>query len=223
MVKLVDPVLRPAYIAQAGNFKTVILDPGHGGRDPGASCRHGNEADFTLRTCLIAKRLLESAGYKVVMTRQRDNTLELRDRVAIANRFDNAIFISLHFNSGGGRRAHGVETFTLSPQGVAHYGRGKRERDNTARTGNKQDSANIALATAVHHLVVGDTKSFDRGIKRARFSVLTGVKHPAILLEGGFLSNPQEAARIANTRYQKTLAFAISRAVRFYHKAVTRR
>ncbi len=222
VVKLVDPVLRPEYIPNADKFRTVILDPGHGGYKSGAPSRYGNEKTYTLQVCRILKKILEGAKYRVVMTRNSDKHLTLSERVAFANRYKNAIFISVHFNSGGGSRASGIETFTLSPEGVAHYGRGLKTSDLVARVGNRQDSANIALATAVHHLAVKDCKTKDRGIKRARFSVLTGIKHPAILLEGGFLDHPHEAKRIHSLAYQKTLARAIARAVLFYHRGVSR-
>jgi N-acetylmuramoyl-L-alanine amidase len=109
--------------------------------------------------------------------------------------------------------------------GVAHYGRGLKPSDFTANTGNVYDSANVALATAVHGSVLGrlgKANSFDRGIKRARYSVLTGVRHPAILFEGGFLSHPTEAQLIHGSRYQDALAVGIAEAVVKYRNAVGR-
>jgi N-acetylmuramoyl-L-alanine amidase len=106
---------------------------------------------------------------------------------------------------------------------VAHYGRGPRLDDNKLRDGNTQDSANIALATAVHSTCLLKAERPDRGIRRARFSVLTGVRHPAILLEGGFMSHSYEARLIANTTYQRTIASAIADAVMKYRFATMRR
>lgn len=226
LAKLVDPVLRPSYIANAGAFRTVIIDPGHGGKDPGATNAIGTEANYTLRVCTRLKQLLETKGFHVVMTRSTDNYLTLQERVDIANRInDNALFISIHFNSGGSA-ARGIETFTLSPQGVAHYGRGLLTKDFEAHSGNEHDSANIALATAVHGSVIrrlGEKNTFDRGIKRARYSVLSGVKHPAILLEGGFVTHPYEARLIENEQYQAAIAAGVADAVVKYQFAVTRR
>ena len=221
--KLVDPVLRPSYIQTSTPFDTVIIDPGHGGNDPGAVNRHGVEANYNLAVARSLKQQLEARRFKVIMTRNSDRTLSLTERVDLANRFQNAIFISIHFNSGGGGRAEGIETFTLSPAGVAHYGRGLRLEDNKRRNGNTQDSANIALATAVHSTCLLKTSRPDRGIRRARFSVLTGVKHPAILLEGGFMSHSYEARLIANSTYQRNLASAITDAVMKYRLATMRR
>ena len=221
--KLVDPVLRPSYIKTSNPFDTVIIDPGHGGNDPGAVNQHGKEANYNLAVARILKQQLEVRRFKVIMTRNSDRTLSLTERVDLANRFQNAIFISIHFNSGGRGRAQGIETFTLSPAGVAHYGRGPRLDDNKLRDGNTQDSANIALATAVHSTCLLKTERPDRGIRRARFSVLTGVRHPAILLEGGFMSHSYEARLIANTTYQRTIASAIADAVMKYRFATMRR
>lgn len=219
LAKLVDPVLRPQYIRPSAPFKTVIIDPGHGGKDPGAVGKVGHEKTFTLKVAKILRDQLKKRGFNVVLTRETDKYLTLTQRVEIANRYQNAIFISLHFNSGGRGRALGIETFTLSPVGVAHYGRNIKQSDFTSRTGNNQDSANIALATAIHSTVLIGTERPDRGIRRARFSVLSGVRHPAILLEGGFLNHNYEARLIANPTYQTRLATSIAQAVVKYKVA----
>lgn len=223
LAKLIDPVLRPAYIPNAGNFNTVIIDPGHGGKDAGATNSLGTEAQYNLQVAEQLRKLLQEKRYKVVMTRDSNRYLSLQERVDFANRVnENAIFISIHFNSGGSS-ARGIETFTLSPVGVAHYGRGLNSSDFVARTGNAHDSANVALATAVHGRVLRrlGKNTFDRGIKRARFSVLTGVKHPAILFEGGFMSHPYEARLVHNEAYRATIATAIAEAVDLYRRALT--
>jgi len=222
--KLIDPVLRPSFIANAGNFNTVILDPGHGGKDPGARNSLGTEAFYNLKLAGLTKGKLEARGFRVIMTRTSDRFLSLQERVTFANSVqENAVFISIHFNAGGSH-ARGIETFTLSPPGVSHYGRGLRADDFRARAGNQQDSANIALATALHGSALTrlGANTFDRGIKRARFNVLSGVRHPAVLFEGGFMSNPQDARLIHNDRYQDALATAIADAVMRYRAAVSR-
>jgi N-acetylmuramoyl-L-alanine amidase len=223
LAKLIDPVLRPNFIKNAGDFRTVILDPGHGGKDPGATNSLGTEAGYNLKVAEKTKALLTAKGYKVVMTRDSNRYLSLQERVDFANAIrEDAVFISIHFNSGG-RNARGIETFTLSPPGVAHYGRGVVAADNQQRAGNEHDSANIALATSVHGCLLRRLQkhTFDRGIKRARFSVLSGVRHPAILLEGGFMSHSYEARLIANETYQNALANGIVDAVAKYRFAVS--
>jgi len=225
LAKLIDPVLRPNFIKNAGNFNIVVLDPGHGGKDPGATSPYGTEAEYNLKIANLVKAKLNARGYKVVMTRDSDRFLSLEERVNVANAItENAIFIAIHFNSGG-TAARGIETFTLSPPGVAHYGRGLVEADKFERAGNEHDSANMALATSAHGLVLRTlgTNTFDRGIKRARWTVLSGITHPAILLEGGFLSNPFEARLIQNEKYQAALASGIAAAVDKYRVAVSPR
>ncbi len=222
LVKLLDPVMRPHNISSGPKrIDTVIIDPGHGGHDPGTSSPHGNgrEKDHALSLALKLSTELRKRGFKVGLTRDKDKFLTLQQRVDFANQYPNAVFISLHFNSGGGGRAHGIETFTLSPKGVAHYGRGLKASDFREKPGNNNDSANIALATVIHSTVIRNTGRRDRGVRRARYSVITGVKHPAILLEGGFLSNRTEGAYIKGADYQNRLAFSIAEAVVKYKKA----
>ena len=224
LAKLIDPVIRPNFIQNAGDFTTVVLDPGHGGKDPGATNPFGTEANYNLSVANLVRSRLMAKNYKVVMTRNSNVYLTLQERVELANAIkENAIYISIHFNSGG-RSARGIETFTLSPPGVSHYGSDFKASDNQTRAGNEHDSANIALAAAVHGWTLKQLgkNTLDRGIKRARFSVLSGVSHPAILLEGGFMSHPYEARLIENPAYQKALADGVVFAIDRYRKVVSR-
>lgn len=224
--KLIDPILRPAYIDKNRSLRTIILDPGHGGKDPGTSNSRGTEKAYALKLAHKVKRELQKRGFKnVVMTRSTDTFLSLSQRVAFANHYDDAVFISLHFNAvgRGASRASGIETFTLSPVGVAHYGRGTKASDFQSKTGNAQDTANIALATAIHSTIIKKTKRPDRGIRRARFSVLSGIKHPAILFEGGFMSHPTESKLIANDSYHDVLARGIADSLIKYNVALNKR
>ncbi|MEN8695093.1 MAG: N-acetylmuramoyl-L-alanine amidase family protein [Akkermansiaceae bacterium] len=227
LIKIINPILLPTTIKTATPFNTVIIDPGHGGVDAGAVNHLGTEAYYNLKIARMLRDHLSKLGFKVVMTRQSDQFLTLQQRVKVANQYKNAIFISIHFNSIGGRarnQARGIETFTLSPVGVAHYGHTLKASDFRKRAGNAQDTANIGLATAIHWGTRMSLKKAgmtvpDRGIRRARFSVLTGVNHPAILFEGGFLSHPTESRLIHTRKYQETLAKAMCDSVVFYRKA----
>ena len=231
LIHTIDPVMRPTYISRAKTFNTVVIDAGHGGKDPGSRGHFKNEKEYTLKTARFMRDMLQKKGYRVVMTRNSDVFISLANRVAIANKYPNAIFVSIHFNSGQSR-ANGIETFTISPVGVPHMGRGARARDAKSVPGNIMGSASVALATAVHSrtlLYLNDKrygnnfKIADRGIKHARFNVLTGIKIPAILLEGGFLSNRSEAGKVNTNAYQTTLARAVVRAIDVYKKAINRR
>lgn len=219
LCKLIDPVLRPTYITDAEPFDTVVLDAGHGGHDAGARGVYGYEKDFALKMAEVLKGELTRRGFKVVMTRSTDTFITLGGRVAIANATPNSIFLSLHFNSGGSA-ASGIETFALTPQGSsASLERGGGYNAGGV-TGNSHDSANIALATAVHAMVISKFKFVDRGIKRAQWSVLTGCKRPGILFEGGFVTNGNECRLIASDTYRQSVSSSIADAVVNYRTAL---
>ena len=216
MRKLVDPVLRPRF-APENKLRTVVIDPGHGGHDAGAVSGGVQEKDLNLAVARKLKRLLENKGFKVVMTRDADYFLSLQERVDIANRVPDSVFISIHHNSGRSG-AMGIETFTLAPQGTTSpFARSRRNAD---LAGNAQDSENIALATAVHSRAIRSSGAIDRGIQRARFSVLCTIRRPAILFEGGFVSNPGERSKIASSSYQNILAYSICQGVEAYNNTV---
>ena len=212
-------MLRPTYITDGEPFDTVVIDAGHGGHDAGARGVYGYEKDFALKMSYVLKDALQKKGFKVILSRPNDTFVSLGGRVAIANATPRSIFISLHFNSGGSA-ASGIETFALTPQGsAASLERGGGFNYN-GTTGNSHDSANIALATAVHAMVISRFKFVDRGIKRAQWSVLTGCKRPGILFEGGFVTNGNECRLIASDTYRSSVAGAIADAVVNYRTAL---
>jgi N-acetylmuramoyl-L-alanine amidase len=219
LVKLIEPVMRPSRIRNAEPIDTVVLDAGHGGHDNGALSTYGNEKSFALDTVLRAKEMLVAAGYRVILTRSDDTFIPLDDRVRIANQYPRAIFIAVHFNSGGW--GTGVETYSLAPRGVpSMMSDGPAVTDFVECAGNARDAENIALATASHAALVVKTRMFDRGLKRARFVVIRDIKIPGVLLECGFLSNPYDAKLVATPLYRQTLATAVVTAVQNYRKAV---
>jgi len=223
LCKLIDPVIRPRLIRNANPFKTVILDPGHGGADTGAKSVHGYEKDFALKLSKQLKTKLEAQGFKVILSRSGDQTMELTERVAFANSIPDAIFISIHFNYGSSS-ASGIETFALTPSGAGSTIAGPGSADYKTFSGNRRDSENIALATAVHASVMQNLKDLrvvDRGIKRARWAVLKGINKPAILFEGGFLTNKEESRRINDPAHRDRIATAIASAVTNFRKALT--
>jgi N-acetylmuramoyl-L-alanine amidase len=219
--KLVDPVILPNHIRTAQRFHTVIIDPGHGGADTGSKGIYGNEKVYNLKLALKLKAELERLGIRVKMTRSTDAAYPtLQDRVAYANRIDGAIFVSIHFNWINSTRARGIETYALAPQGTATTNDGAKPGDDRSFTGNSRDAENIALATAVHSHCVRRTGAPDRGIKRDRFTVLCGIEKPAILLEGGFISNPTEGRLIASDAYLTKLAAATAEGIIAFRNAL---
>ncbi len=220
LTKLIEPVMRPSKIAGADNVTTVVLDAGHGGHDNGAWSPYGSEKTFTLDVVFRLKKLLEAQGYKTVLTRSSDRFVSLYDRARIANRYKNAIFISVHFNSGGA--GTGLETYTLAPRGVpSMMADGPSVNDLVQCAGNVNDSQNMALATATHAAMIVRSRLYDRGIKRARFVVIRETKIPAVLVEGGFLSHSFDAKIIATPEYRQQMATSIVLAINNYRRAVS--
>ena len=219
--KIIEPILRPYRIRNAHKVETVVLDPGHGGDDQGAANEWGTEKGFALDVALTAREQLQHAGFKVAMTRAEDSARSLEDRVNFANQFSNAVFISIHFNTSSG--GAGIESYALAPAGVRSNAAPENQTsvaDTHACDGNAQDEQNIALAAAVHGAVLARLSVFDRGVHHARFHVLRHIKIPAVLLEGGFLSNRDEGRRIATPQYRRQLGLAIAQSVQNYDAAV---
>jgi N-acetylmuramoyl-L-alanine amidase len=222
--KIIEPVLRPSRIHGAEKVETVVLDPGHGGTDQGASSSWGTEKGFALDVALAARRELLRAGYKVEMTRSTDVGVSLEERVNFANRFPHAVFVSIHFNSSSG--GAGVESYALAPEGVLSNASSEHHSSGAGlerHAGNAFDGQNIALTAAIHAAVLSRVSVFDRGVRHARFHVLRDIKIPAVLLEGGFISDPAEGQRIATANYRQQLGIAIAKGVQGYDAAVNYR
>lgn len=222
--KIIEPVLRPSRIQKSEKVDTVVLDAGHGGHDNGASSAWGSEKDFTLDVALATRRELMKAGYRVEMTRATDTFVSLEERVNIANRFTHAVFVSIHFNSSAG--GFGIETFALAPEGVTSNMFSEQHvsaADVARHAGNAQDEHNIALTASIHATVLTRMAAFDRGVKHSRFHVLRDVKIPAVLVEGGFLSNPSEGQKISTSYYRQRLGAAIAQGIQNYNAAVNYR
>ncbi|MEA3208527.1 MAG: N-acetylmuramoyl-L-alanine amidase [Chthoniobacter sp.] len=219
LTKLIEPVLRPSKIKNSESVTTIVLDAGHGGHDRGATSPFGTEQQFTLDVVARARQLLMAAGLRVVLTRSADVFVPLDERVRIANQYRNALFVSVHFNSGGS--GTGLETYTLAPRGVpSMMADGPRVSDLDPCPGHACDSQNMALATAMHAALVVKSQMYDRGIKRARFVVIRDISIPGVLIEGGFQSNTYDARLIASTTYRQTMAACILQAVQNYRRAV---
>lgn len=220
--KIVEPILQPYRMKNAHKIETVVLDPGHGGIDSGATNRWGSEKAFALDVARTARQQLLQAGYKVEMTRAGDTFIPLEERVAFGSRFANAVFVSIHFNYSGS--AEGLESYALAPAGVASNAANEVSvADTRWCSGNAQDEQNIALAAAVHATVLSKVSMFDRGVKHARFHVLRNIKIPAVLIECGFLSSVSEGQRVATAQFRQQLGTAIADGVKHYDSAVNYR
>ncbi len=170
-------------------FDTVIVDAGHGGYDHGGGPgQRIYESIYTLDTALRLQRALRARGFRTVMTRTSDVFVTLRDRVAIGASYRNAVFVSVHYNSGSRLDAHGFETY--------YY---------------RSDS--FGLASRLHAAQLSSMDTEDRHVRRDPFYVLRNPVTPAVLCEGGFLTNPQEASTIMSSSYRERWAQNIASAL----------
>tara|TARA_Y100001934_G_scaffold283541_1_gene404180 strand:+ start:10901 stop:11905 length:1005 start_codon:yes stop_codon:yes gene_type:complete len=194
----------------------ICIDPGHGGDNRGTKSILGNhfEKQYSLDWAVRLKPELEKRGWTVVMTRKHDKTVSLTDRVKFADKYAADVFISLHFNASG-KGAAGLETYCTTPRGMpSTLTRNYADPRRVILPNNQHDYRNMQLAARVHHSLLRNVGMADRGIRRARFmSVLVKQKRPAILIEGGFLSDPKEAKLVASAAYRQRLAEAVAAAL----------
>jgi N-acetylmuramoyl-L-alanine amidase len=196
----------------------IIIDPGHGGHNVGTqSVLDGRfEKEFTLDLAFRLKPLLEAEGWNVFLTRTNDVDVSLPDRVAFADAQKGALFISLHFNSAApDKNQAGLETYCLTPTGEpSTVTRNYADSWNENLPNNAFDPENLQLAVRIHNALLHGTAMEDRGVRRARFiGVLRGQNRPAILVEDGYLSNPEEAKKIEDPEYRQKLAEVLAAAL----------
>jgi len=156
--------------------------------------------------------LLTRAGWQVVLTRTNDVQVSLTERVAIADRHHADLFLSLHFNATAQPYHAGIETYCVIPAGMpSNVTRGYEDNAALVFPNNQFDAQNLQLAFNLHRSLLATTGGQDRGVRRARFmTVLRGQNRPAVLMEGGYLSNPDEAVLITSTEYRQKLAEAVA-------------
>ncbi len=225
LAETIEPQMRPQLISHIGHVKTVVLDPGHGGYDKGATSRYGCEKDYTLDVARQLRPLLQARGFKVLMTREGDYFVPLEVRARIANAVPDAILVSVHFNAADiNPNASGFEIYSLTPQGApsTHDDLLKANADNM-QNGTPVDTHSIELSAAIYHSLLGHVGEFDRGIKRARFAVLRQTKIPAVLIEGGFLTEGGESKLIHSKEWRGKLAQAISVGIDNYKSLAERK
>lgn len=199
LLKLIDPVLRPTYIAGRKIIKTVVIDPGHGGHDPGTVTDYAREANVAL---MVAGKLageLRQRGLEVKLTREVNQHVSDQLRLDMANHTPDALFISLHVNSGRSDTS-GIETYTVAPAPPGE----------TGCPANEHDAANAALAVALQSALIAKAGAKDGGCRRAHYSLLSSLRCPAALVELGYATNQGEAERLNTEEYQSKLALALA-------------
>lgn len=217
--KSIRPLFQGFSVPDKTN-RLIVIDPGHGGSNFGtkSSVDDRYEKDYTLDWAKRLAPLLVSNGWQVLLTRTNDITMELSNRVSFAEEHKADLFLSLHFNAVPGTAnptQAGIETYCLTPEGMPSTL--KRDYEDNALLvfpNNHFDAENWELAVTVHRALMKVPGALDHGVRRARFmGVLRGQNRPAILVEGGYLSNQREAKRIADPAYRQKLAEAIATAL----------
>lgn len=222
--KTIEPATRPVEFLKNAGTRTVVLDPGHGGDDKGASSpRNVHEKLVVLDVAKRVKAKLEARGINVELTRESDRELDLafRCRKAAALRAD--LLVSIHANSAANRSVRGAETFVLALPGrysSNSYGGGRLPSDTNA--GNRYDLANMALGYRIQQNILRATGQEDRGVKRARFEVLRDAPCPAALVEMAFMSNPKDEAIAIDPAGRDRIARGIADGIAAYLSDVSR-
>lgn len=215
----IEPLVSPRM--SEARVQTVCLDPGHGGKDAGKAQGRNYEKKYTLLLARETADLLQEQGFKVVMTRTNDEALELLERPQLAARRGADLFVSLHYNSSETGGVHGVEVFCLAPPGMNSSDEGGGKSNHPAETGNAQDDRNVLLAFHVQKSITHSLPLEDLGLKRSHFEVLRLARMPAILIEAGFLTNPQDARNIYDPAFRKRVARAIVDGIVAYKRALS--
>jgi len=222
-------------------FKTIVIDAGHGGKDPGAVGYRGTkEKDIALDVAKrLEKKISKNMDVKVVMTRDEDVFLRLSERTKIANENNGSLFISIHTNAAEDRRASGFETFLIGLN-KNEYAAKVAARENAVlelegKSGQELTGEDLIQATIAQAAFASSSETFadmvqkeikkrvqsrDRGVKQAGFVVLARASMPNVLVELGFISNPAEEKKLRSPQYRDQLATAIYRAVQQYEKTL---
>lgn len=204
-------------------FAVVVLDPGHGGQDSGAMCGGVMEKDLTLDVARRVDRLLDSEGIATLMTRLGDTHVSLSDRAAFGNRVKDSIFVSIHFNEDNKPVATGVETYYAAHQLAAGSVLASWLPFMSRPPSDSPMPESQSLAGFIQEALVARTRSVDRGTQAKQFYVIANVTSPAVLIEGGFLTNKEDISKLATEDYRDQLAAAVADGILRYRDAVSQR
>lgn len=200
----------------AAPFALVILDPGHGGKDSGTMKNGMVEKELALDVTQRVERLLRERGLVVALTRADDSYVSLQDRATLANKQPAAVFVSIHFDEAGRAAATGIETYyaahaTSFPEKVASW---LPFLQHTSSEPPNLESQ--SLATFIQEALVARTQATNRGTRPQQFFVIANVQHPAVLVEGGFLTNKDDVSKLANPDYREQMATGIADGIVHY-------
>ncbi len=190
----------PEAIVKPKKMETIVIDAGHGGKDTGTQSEknHYQEKQLTLLTARLIQQYLAEMGYKAVLTRDSDTFVELASRAQLANSLKAHLFVSIHYNYCESPEAAGIEVYYYKDEKDQRLGASKR------------------LGEEVLSRIVKHTGAQSRGTKTANFAVIRETTMPAILIEGGFLSNPEEREKVKDPQYRCYLAWSIARGIQAF-------
>lgn len=228
------PGLKPQ--TDVPGIRTIVIDPGHGGKDVGASGAAGLlEKDVTLAIARkLSHALASKTGARIVLTRDDDTLISLDQRTAVANQYKADLFLSVHLNAAVVKNAKGSETYFLSLEASDELARKAAETENASVSSTSANDLNLILWDLAHQAYVEESSRFaqtiqeemnaatgvaNRGVKQAPFKVLVGATMPAALVEIGFVSNPEEEAKLQTDEFQNLMVDALTRAVVRYKNA----
>ena len=230
---------KPKTPKRVDRDKIIVIDAGHGGKDPGAiGYKKYREKVVVLQIAQELKKVLKSRGYKIYMTRDSDKFIRLRNRTRLANRKKADLFISIHANAVGkksAKKVHGLECYFLDKSRSARAKRvaasenkadlkemdfyGKESFLNTLNSHNiiAANKLAIDLQRATLSSLKKNFKGVkDAGVRQGPFWVLVGAQMPAVLVEVGFITHPREARRLVNRKYQKSMALGLANGIKRY-------
>jgi N-acetylmuramoyl-L-alanine amidase len=222
LAKTVEPLVYSP--GERKKISTIVLDPGHGGKDTGNRTGFGffghSEKTYTLLLAQELQKQLRVAGFNVILTRSSDTFVELPARPDIANRRGADLFVSLHFNAAqtGKDEVSGPETYCITPVGAASSNAQGEGANYGATAANCVEARSLLLAYSVQRALVKNLPVEDRSVRRARFAVLRDCAMPAILVESGYMTHPVEGKKIFTDAYRKQIAAAIVKGVLNYQK-----
>jgi N-acetylmuramoyl-L-alanine amidase len=210
----------PTTTAPREVFPVVVLDPGHGGQDSGAMCAGILEKDLTLDVAQRLERRLKEAGLSTLMTRAGDNYISLADRAAMTNRLRDCILVSIHFNEGNKPVSSGIETYYAERQMGAGPLLASWLPFLQPISAEGPNLESQSLAGFIQEALVRHTHALNRGTKTEQFFVLANVRHPAVLVEGGFITNKDDATKLGSVDYREDMAAAISDGILHYREVL---
>lgn len=201
-------------------FAVVIIDPGHGGKDSGTIKTGLVEKDLALDVAHRLDRLLKERGFVTLLTRADDSYVSLQDRATIANNQPDSVFVSIHFDEAGRAAATGIETYYAAhrlslPDKVASWLPFLQRIAN-----DPPDPESQSLAGFIQESVVAQTQATNRGTRSQQFFVIANVRHPSVLVEGGFLTNKDEALKLTSADYREQMAAGIAEGIVNYRATV---